>query len=171
MIEHVATECGGDLRAALHSLQFNAVGVTKQNGKEVAGIGIRDSNVSLFSALGKILYNKRTEEPCPYSHQVESSTTARATRFSLAFNPERVVEASGMEAGFFTQFLHENYPPHYGTLDGILSAAEWVSVGDLYLKLHLYAYTTSTTSRGLLLSHPTGVESSEKGTFRSISKP
>lgn len=54
IIEMIADSCGGDIRAAIHTLQFNSICPLK--GGTASS---RDIEANLFSALGKVLYNKR----------------------------------------------------------------------------------------------------------------
>lgn len=71
-IPGIIKESCGDLRNAIFSLQFQAIGNSlnkpkkkkkrkKNSKKDKSLIGGRDANFSLFHALGKVLYAKRTE--------------------------------------------------------------------------------------------------------------
>lgn len=72
MIGQVASSCNGDIRSAIHSLQFLELRVpgdekkgrgrkklskSHDNTKSVA-IGVHDAMLTLFHVIGKILYTK-----------------------------------------------------------------------------------------------------------------
>ncbi|KAL4422561.1 hypothetical protein ABPG75_008758 [Micractinium tetrahymenae] len=102
------------------------------------GYAVRDSTLSLFHALGKLLYNKRLE---PGSSQQQAQQAAQqqqqqqqqqeppwasfgraaaaapakplplagwAQRRPMEFDPEAVLAGAGLEAGSVAAFLHEN---------------------------------------------------------------
>lgn len=86
----------------------------------------RDGGLGLFHALGKLLYNKRLPPggagADAGAEEEGSSKRARARaagaqepaegggRPPMEFDPEAVLDASGMEAGSVAAFLHENLP-------------------------------------------------------------
>ena len=94
-IKAIAASCHGDVRAAVHSLQFESVGSRAggaaagkkvQTKRKAAGsssaaqsaadglsLGARDVRLDMFRALGKILYNKRLD---PTDEKVISAADA-----------------------------------------------------------------------------------------------
>ena len=84
----------GDLRHALLSLQFSSV-ATGQQG--------RDSRLSPFHALGKLLYAKRVES-------ISSCEETTQPRPPLQYNPEQIIEHSGMPLFSSLYFLQAHAP-------------------------------------------------------------
>ncbi|KAL4424733.1 hypothetical protein ABPG77_000076 [Micractinium sp. CCAP 211/92] len=100
-------------------------------GEPRLGYALRDSTLSLFHALGKLLYNKRLEpgssqaaeqaqqqqQQPPWASFGQAAAAAPGKPLPLAdwahrrpmeFDPEAVLAASGLEAGSVSAFLHEN---------------------------------------------------------------
>ena len=98
--EEVHLQSGGDLRHAIMSLQFS--GSHKMTDKKKSG---RDSNLSLFHTLGKLLYAKR--------QKVDVATNDTIDRAPLDFDPEAVLDHSGMELGGALAFLGYHSPDFF----------------------------------------------------------
>lgn len=105
--EEVHMQSGGDLRHAIMSLQFrgNDNDVTRKNSEKHYE---RDSKLSMFHTLGKVLYAKRKR----VSEEAESSG-AFNERPPLDFNPDTVMEQSGMELGGALTFLGYHSPDFF----------------------------------------------------------
>lgn len=108
-IQAIAEQSQGDLSHAILTLQFAARGMSKARTRQAAGTPgsvnlvscmMRDSSLSLFHGLGKLLYNKRIGMP------PEASDMDRAPMDG--FHPEETVHASGLSGPSVTAFLHEN---------------------------------------------------------------
>lgn len=120
-----------------------------------ASIGFCDKNLTLFRALGKILYCKREER-----HDVEESVTlpnslAVYRRDALALVPEEVIGKSQISPDAFTAFLHQNFLDFYTDLNDIAAASEYLSDSD-YLTREwssrsvLDQYSSSVAVRSIL---------------------
>lgn len=129
-IAAIAENCGGDLRHAISSLQFQCTGCKSRSVKEgfefgsgrrgfddgvIRGAGFesgtssspaygRDNVFSLYHALGKFLHNKRhLDQP------LEESVRERFRRRPLNMEvPERILSEAQIEFPTLTAFLHEN---------------------------------------------------------------
>jgi Rad17 P-loop domain len=106
------TAYNGDLRHALLSLQFSS-----------STDGLRDTRLSPFHALGKLLYAKRrlaTEEPS-------------GRRPQLDFVPEDVVEQSGMPLFSSIYFLQGHAPDFFTDINELTVAFDTYSDACLFL--------------------------------------
>lgn len=102
----------GDLRHALLSTQFSATSSSQ-----------RDTRLSPFHALGKLLYAKREE----------SSDAAAPGRPPLQFDPEQVVEQSGMPLQASIYFLQSHAPDFFADVSEISRAFERYSDATLFM--------------------------------------
>lgn len=101
IVDQLVQNSNGDVRNAIHSLQFEALGVPigkppskprKRKTKKASpleegrkALGLRDVNYSIFHSLGKILHAK------------------------AGVDPEQLVDNSEMNDMSFTEYLHQNY--------------------------------------------------------------
>lgn len=104
--ERMHARSGGDLRYAITALQYEQTGqtsATESNGKEREN-SQRDTKLSTFHALGKLLYAKRLTTG---SAKLGSARLGKWDdgRPPLDFDPERVVEFSDIELGGALSFL------------------------------------------------------------------
>ena len=102
----------GDLRHALLSLQFSS-----------STDGLRDSRLSPFHALGKLLYAKR----------VSSDATNR--RPPLEFVPEDIVEQSGMPLYSSIYFLQGHAPDFFTDVNELSLAFDKYSDAALFMDI------------------------------------
>eukprot|EP01116_Phalansterium_solitarium_P023501 TRINITY_DN825_c0_g1_i2.p1 TRINITY_DN825_c0_g1~~TRINITY_DN825_c0_g1_i2.p1 ORF type:complete len:805 (+),score=298.11 TRINITY_DN825_c0_g1_i2:2583-4997(+) len=142
-LRSLAEEAQGDLRQALLTLQFLAVRPvplapqdtpTDADGSssdasaaddQAAGpCGMRQAGMSLFQALGKVLYQKRRPQP------PDAPSGARG-RGPLEFSVEAVLDGLGFESGSWLAFVHQNMPPFSTDLDDLADAAAWLSTADM----------------------------------------
>jgi cell cycle checkpoint protein len=104
--ERMHARSGGDLRYAITALQYEQTGQTSaiETSEKDRENSKRDTKLSTFHALGKLLYAKRlapgSEKPC--STGLEKWNDGRPP---LDFDPERVVEFSDIELGGTLSFL------------------------------------------------------------------
>jgi cell cycle checkpoint protein len=112
--EEVHLQSGGDLRHAIMSLQFR--GIQKTTGRNNYG---RDAKLSIFHTLGKLLYAKR--------QKVNELSTERTARAPLDFDPERVMEQSGMELGGAVTFLGYHCPDFFTDVSELSEAFDHYS--------------------------------------------
>lgn len=117
-VQDIAEQSLGDLSHALLTLQFTARGATTH------AVSHRDSSLSLFHGLGKLLYNKR----------VDQSTSGEYARAPMdGFQPEETVHASGLSGPSVTAFLHENILSFVDDeyIDDISQCLEEISFSDV----------------------------------------
>lgn len=126
--EEVHLQSGGDLRHAIMSLQFR--------GKDSDAAGVksdkkhfeRDAGLSMFHTLGKVLYAKRKK--------IEDDTDSPGSnneRPPLDFDPDRVMEQSGMDLGGALTFLGFHAPDFFTDVSEISKAFERYSDASLLL--------------------------------------
>lgn len=107
--EELHARCNGDLRFAITTLQYEMVGSSSNKAKRATKNGIhhreqhRDTKLSSFHALGKLLYAKRQKV----------SNENGQERPPLEFDPERVVEQSEMELSGVLHFLGSHSPEFF----------------------------------------------------------
>jgi hypothetical protein len=99
-------------------------------------LGTRDSSLSLFHALGKVLYNKRLEDK-------HSAPRSEFHRPPLSFDPENVLKQVQSTPADFNMFLHENYLSFFHSLDECASALQYLSDADLIDSQLQYPYRVS----------------------------
>eukprot|EP00474_Spongospora_subterranea_P000827 CRZ01285.1 hypothetical protein [Spongospora subterranea] len=102
-IDGVISRSNGDIRSAIHQLQFEKVSISSSSS------GIKDVQISPFHALGRILYSKETVQV-----------------------PESVVLSSPLSDDSFVENLYENYLEFLGgSLESQCDVASSFSVADL----------------------------------------
>eukprot|EP00727_Mastigamoeba_balamuthi_P013978 m51a1_g9202 putative cell cycle checkpoint protein Rad17 (1091) ;mRNA; f:111193-116117 len=124
-LSDIAEQSAGDIRCAINALQFSCTGAShaipfvkktrKSKGGEskTVSFGSRDLSISLFHAVGKVLYCKRD----PSGH-LESS-------------PQSIVDSCHTRSSTLLSFVHENCPPFFVDLDDLANAADSLSTADL----------------------------------------
>lgn len=115
--EDLHLQCGGDVRHALMTLQFDTA-VSSARGTPSEG---RDHRMSAFHALGKLLYAKRDE----------SKQESEDERAPLNFDPEKVVEHSGMNVSRVLEFVAQNGMDFFTDIEEVSDA--WQSLSDAAL--------------------------------------
>jgi len=105
------------------------------NGVDVLAHMVRDSSLSVFHGLGKLLYNKRLPHPEsePTGPHAAAPRTARDRPPMDGFDPEGTVYASGLSGPSVTAFLHENIldfidPEH---VDDVAQCLDHLSLADV----------------------------------------
>jgi hypothetical protein len=112
--EEMHLQSGGDLRHAIMSLQFRGRQTTTGANKSE-----RDAKLSMFHTLGKLLYAKR--------QKVDEPPRERTARAPLAFDPERVMEQSGMELFGAIAFLGYHSPDFFTDVSELSEAFDHYS--------------------------------------------
>jgi len=117
--EEVHMQSGGDLRHAIMSLQFRGKDndVTHSSGVKH---NKRDSKLSMFHTLGKVLYAKRKKK-------VSEDTESNNSRPPLDFNPDSVMELSGMDLGSAMTFLGYHSPDFFTDVSELSEAFDYYS--------------------------------------------
>lgn len=146
VINAICEKSDGDLRQAINSLQFFSVGSRKTRKSRKQSESNRDPTLSLFHAVGKIMYNKRLEPP-----------KGHVGKPPLEFSPEDVINNVHLDASTFVSFLHENYLSFFTDVDDIAHAADYLCESDSMLQFMehnlLSSYSASVATRGLLYSN------------------
>eukprot|EP00890_Picochlorum_soloecismus_P002289 jgi/Picsp_1/3060/NSC_01282-R1_cell cycle checkpoint protein rad17 len=166
-IDGLAEESDGDIRSAILNLQFLARGLStfarnsgrpkrgRESATEEQEMGkvtrmLKDTTISLFHGLGKLLYNKRVEcEETSQGQLLDGNCVAASSRhYNLenwmirppmdGFNPDFVVQASGLSGPSVAAFLHENVPFFIADeeIGDLANCLEYFSVSDV-LASHL----------------------------------
>jgi cell cycle checkpoint protein len=163
-IEDTCIAAAGDIRSAIYAVQLR-----KGNFQNLS---CRDHQLSIFSGLGKILYNKRVEA---YGHEEDllKVDLFSKRRRAFEFNPENLFESLGMSASLFLDYLQENYLRNCSQVCELVSCSEYLSIAELIgSKWDQYqtlaAHSSSIASRGLLFSWLP--EPSKKHSFQTLSK-
>ena len=162
-IEALADGSTGDIRCAITHLQFMSLPVpnlenlnASTSSRSECVVGGVDQAVSLFRALGKVMYNKRQAARMKYEDDL--CTRLRGfKRNALDFTPEALLDSLNMDAGVLSLYLNQNYTNHCCTLEEAVSASEYISCADLYLGRYehntsLNVYSSTVAVRGLLMS-------------------
>ena len=125
--------CHGDLRFALQSLQ--------------SGGSFRDTKLTPFHALGKILYSKRN-----------------AATNQLEFDPEGVIEQSGMDLSMVLHFAQHHTVDFFTDVDDLSKALEYFSDASMFMD---YPAATSLVGRAVAATnrHPAATK------YRQLSSP
>jgi cell cycle checkpoint protein len=114
-IEELHFRCGGDLRFAITTMQFEGKGSTASKKSSLSTL--RDTNIMPFHALGKLLYAKRQKVPAKDDKQ----------RPPLEFDPEAVVEKSQMEVSGVLHFLEYHCVEFFTDVDDLAVALDHFS--------------------------------------------
>jgi len=103
VFEDLHVRSGGDLRFAITTLQYEQAGQTRSsNGSSNKKSSDRDTRLSTFHALGKLLYAKRKMGEMPGTANVPNWNDDRPP---LGFDPEKVMEHSDIELSGALSFL------------------------------------------------------------------
>ncbi|XP_077601301.1 cell cycle checkpoint protein RAD17-like [Stigmatopora nigra] len=143
--------------------------------EEEQTMGMKDTCLFLFRALGKILHCKRgspedikTGESGPGL----PSHLSQHHREALQVDPEWVIEHSYVSGEFFNLFLHQNYLDFFSEMDDIDKASEYMSDADIFTSNWVSSktmgqYASSVATRGLLYANTQQVAVG----FRPLHKP
>ncbi|KAH9280796.1 Cell cycle checkpoint protein RAD17 [Echinococcus granulosus] len=132
-LQRLAASSSGDIRLAINNLQFALMPEMKSNNEFRLGSDLyeRDSGLAVFHALGKILHAKRLSDSTPCSESFLPPHLQTWKRAPLSFNPESVLDHSGLTGDDVVAWLHENYlafhdtPESFGALEWISSQVGW----------------------------------------------
>ncbi|RKO83864.1 Rad17 cell cycle checkpoint protein-domain-containing protein, partial [Blyttiomyces helicus] len=138
---------------------------------QVDYIGGREPNLDLFHSLGKILYAKRVDQNAPDPDPADERFRAKPSkalplpswqthqeRVPLRDDPERVLEATHLDAEGLTLFLGQNSHAFFADIDEMVSATGWLSDADVLLsgwstRPTLGQYASTLVTRGLMHAH------------------
>jgi cell cycle checkpoint protein len=144
-VDELQERCGGDLRFAISTLQLEMIGdafaaVHLANGSQNhQRLQPRDSKLSAFHALGKLLYAKRL------SNKTSSATCERPP---LELGPDSVMRQNDMELGNILHFLSFHCVDFYTDVQEVDTAMSYFS-DVATLCDHAVAFGSSATSSSL----------------------
>ncbi|XP_061133626.1 cell cycle checkpoint protein RAD17 isoform X7 [Syngnathus typhle] len=157
--------------------------VLRKNTKPTKGqegeptVGMRDTGLFLFRALGKILHCKRVAPECVKTSESAfglglPSHLSLHHRESLLVDPERVIERSYVSGEFFNLYLHQNYLDFFSEVEDVHKASEYMSDADLLTSDWMSSntldkYASAVATRGLLHTNSQQVAVG----FRPLHKP
>eukprot|EP01127_Copromyxa_protea_P010500 TRINITY_DN2552_c0_g3_i1.p1 TRINITY_DN2552_c0_g3~~TRINITY_DN2552_c0_g3_i1.p1 ORF type:complete len:870 (+),score=101.98 TRINITY_DN2552_c0_g3_i1:253-2862(+) len=133
-LQKIADNSNGDVRNAINSLQFSESksdtkllkgkepvkrGRTKKKSSSVTASSGKDASLSLFHALGKVLYNKRLPA-------TEALDGPRA-RAPMKSEPNKFRKHVHVESSLFSQFIAENYLTFFSDIHDAAEASEYLS--------------------------------------------
>jgi hypothetical protein len=158
-IKAIVASCHGDVRAAVHSLQFESLGgggggrtsnparkpASTLTAKKVAGaddhaLGSRDVRLDMFRALGKILYNKRIdpsdEKSISAADAARHAASESRVRTELRRPPTKddadsIINGYDVDWPQLCEQLQQNYIGFFTQIEEIEVAAEGLSNGSL----------------------------------------
>ncbi|UJR30726.1 hypothetical protein I4U23_018246 [Adineta vaga] len=155
-INDVIQTANGDLRLAINTLQFSSNN-TKVKSSSTTNIS-KDTCLSLFQGLGRILYKKDSEENSIYGNTNQQ--------------PENLIEQCHISASTFIGFLFENYLDFYSLIDDIAQLCDHLSTTEYILnewetRSQLVSISSSIACRAVRLCNSTSVQ---RG-FKPMRKP
>eukprot|EP01136_Pigoraptor_vietnamica_P031847 Opistho-1_new@92947 len=198
-LKRMAEAACGDVRAAVNALQFACVrdyerrkhavvtaGAGKAGGKgkgksrkaKAADAGepigdadyaSRDVSITLFHALGKMLYAKRDMEG-PTDAELLPPSSSHLARRKLLVDPEDAIARTAVTGETFTSFLHENYLDFFSDIDSTLIPCDGFSDADILSSAWkerdtLSLYAASVSARSILFASDS---SQPKGKWRPL---
>ena len=99
---------------------------TVSNKRIKIGSTVKDYELDIFHALGKILYNKRMVNQKP----VRLPEMNRETRPPLYFDVYKMIHEIGSELFVFEQMLFENYIDFFSDISDVADGLETISLTD-----------------------------------------
>lgn len=144
-------------------------------GKEGA-LGLRDSSLFLFRALGRVLYAKRDPEDSTQTLTQLPSYLSHHNRTALQVNAEDVIDRCHISGDFFNAYLHQNYLEFFSTIEDVERASEYFSDADFLTsqwtsKRLMETYASSLAVRGLMHSNCAGPPSGSGRGWKPLHKP
>ncbi|KAM7541857.1 hypothetical protein Aperf_G00000005847 [Anoplocephala perfoliata] len=108
-IQLLAASSSGDIRLAMNNLQFALVSANGKFSTMEHSVFEKDTGLAVFHALGKILHSKRLSGSATDGNSFLPSRLQAYKRAPLSFNPESVLDQSGLSGDDVVAWLHENY--------------------------------------------------------------
>jgi len=149
-IKQLAQSCQGDIRTALNSVRWSS--------KSLETFNQRDSGLSMFHGIGKILNAKRCLDADTDRSKLPSHFGDDLARLPLIEEvPEKVVEICELDSQQFLDFLHENAIDFYLDVEAAANSLEFISLGDRMNDWMFDSgadYAASLACRGYLFANP-----------------
>jgi len=124
------------------------------------GVCGRDSMLTLFHAVGKVLHCKRDTMTSPGDDLLPEHMSDLRRRLLLV-DPEDIADKVHLTREQFVAFLHQNFIDFHTNIDDVVSTASYLSdcetlTTNWAIKPLLQSYAVSVASRGCLFSMPNG---------------
>lgn len=174
-LEKIDRANNGDMRSASLALQFTLIGTKRRKTKEKYGGLTRDTRLSPFHALGRLLYAKREN-----IHSKSSMILKRSIyRSPLSFDPEEALDNSDMSIENCIEFLGFHAPSFFTDEMELSNAFSWFSDAATLLDrkfetgniqsdtIFPHEYAKSLSSRAVAYSN----RNPAPNTFRSFCAP
>jgi len=125
-----------------------------------SSICVRDSMLTLFHAVGKVLHCKRDSMMSP-SDDLLPDHMSNLRRHLLLVNPEDVADNVHLTSEQFIAFLHQNFIDFHTEINDVVSTASYLSDCETlttnWITKHLLeSYAVSVATRGCLFNMPNG---------------
>lgn len=132
----------------------------KATGDSDGSICGRDSMLTLFHAVGKVLHCKRDDVTSP-SDDLLPEHMSEMRRRLLLVDPEDVVDKVRLTSEQIVAFLHQNFVDFHTDINDVVSTALYLSdcetlTSNWATKLLLQSYSVSVATRGCLFNMPNG---------------
>lgn len=170
-LEEMHLSSGGDMRHAVLAMQFrfSSENTGQHGGKETAK---RDTKLSMFHALGKLIHAKRKPLCQDTSEETKMWDDGRGP---LEFDPEDIMSRSGMAVGSAASFLSYHCPDYFTDITEMSRAFDRFSEADMFVNRFYQGgagqstmeYASSIASRAIADSN----RSPAPPAFRQLSAP
>jgi len=132
----------------------------KVAGDSDSSICGRDSMLTLFHAVGKVLHCKRDGTMSPGDDLLPDHMSNLRRRLLLV-DPEDIADKVHLTAEQFVAFLHQNFIDFHTEMDDVVSTASYLSDCEILTtnwttKQLLQSYSVSVATRGCLFNMPNG---------------
>lgn len=171
LLDRILLESDGDIRAAINSLQFWSL--MKGGGL----LGSKDNKLDIFHALGRIFYPKRQQPVtssdldayfclnlCLPEHLRESHA-----RPPLLHSVHEVLDGMAPDPHMLSSFLHDGYPKHIQTIEGILYPSQCLSDSDIMDTS--YAPFVAASSIAFESTSSSDTSDRSQNSYKSMNKP
>ncbi|WFD45066.1 RFC checkpoint protein Rad17 [Malassezia psittaci] len=176
-LQSISENSMGDWRGAENSLEWLRVGSPRLGLKrkampeaDNASLEMRTTTLDLFHAVGRVLYNKRVEDPQESARNfdlngAEQKFPWHTSRNTSLVEVEELWRDLPVDAGTFEMYLYQNAPYFTNDSDEVMRIAENLSSADAISGLHSDSrshassemYTFHIATRGTLLGLPSPV--------------
>lgn len=138
-LDQLIEKSDGDIRAAINNLQFDSVHFSKSKRKiptkkstDKAPFDEKMGPLSLFHALGKVLYAKRNPNGTYES------------------KPEHILAKIPVDNDTFITYLHQNYSEFFDEMESCTKLLNYMSDADTIRSQHDWQDTHASVYRGLV---------------------
>jgi len=157
---HTKRKCDRKSKTAKTSAGKTKKTKSTHNSDSDSGCCGRDSMLTLFHAVGKVLHCKRDEMMSPSEYLLPEHLPEMQRR-SLLVDPEDVADKVRLTSEQFVAFLHQNFVDFHTNIDDVVSTASYLSdcetlTANWETKSLLQSYCVSVATRGCLFNMPNG---------------